>query len=102
LLFGTFLAILYVQDSKKGKTMPSQMIIRIDSDTKIKLTRLAKSEGKSNSQIIRELIQNYISERDIGAYIDDLWGRTGQKLKDRDVKEADINAAIRDVREANQ
>lgn len=78
--------------------MTTQMIIRLDSDTKTKLTKLAQAEGKNTSQVVRELIESYIRDRDIGAYIDDLWNRVGRKLKARDLGTGDIERAIRDVR----
>ena len=78
--------------------MSNQMIIRLDSETKAKLNRLAKTEGKTVSQVIRELIQNYIQERDMEGYIDDLWSKIGNKLKTHGVKIADIEATIRKAR----
>ena len=61
--------------------MTTQILVRIESNTKEKFSRLSQREGKSTSEVIRELIGNYIQERDIGAYIDCLWSRTGHKLK---------------------
>ncbi|MDY6830391.1 MAG: hypothetical protein SWC96_00875 [Thermodesulfobacteriota bacterium] len=40
----------------------------------------------------------YVRDRDIGAYVDDLWKRTGTKLKDRGVGEKEIRQAIDAVR----
>ncbi len=34
--------------------MTTQMIIRIDSETKTRLNRLARVEGKTTSQMVRE------------------------------------------------
>ena len=79
--------------------MPTtQMIIRLDANTKTNLTKLAKSEGKNTSQVVRELIEKYVQDRNIDVYIDDLWNRVGQKLKAQNVKEDDIKRVIRDVR----
>ena len=78
--------------------MTTQMIVRIDSQMKDKLSRLAKAEGKTNSQIIRELIESYIQERDISGYIDNLWNRTGLKLQNRGVELSDVEKAIKEVR----
>ena len=75
------------------------MIIRLSPETKEKLGRLAKSEGKTVSQVIRELIQDYLQERDIEGYIDDLWSKTGDRLKSNGVKIADIETAIRRARD---
>jgi predicted DNA-binding protein len=78
--------------------MGTQMIIRIDPDIKNRLSKLARVEGKTTSQMVRELIEDYIKERDIGLYIDDLWDRVGKKLKSKGVKPKDITMAIRESR----
>ena len=78
--------------------MDSQMLIRIDPELKEKITQYARAEGKNVSQVVRELIKDYVKNRDIGAYIDDLWARTGTKLRRKGRTEADIAAAIRSVR----
>ena len=78
--------------------MSTQMIIRLDSEAKANLNKLAKVEGKTTSQVIRELIQNYIQERDMEGYIDDLWSKIGNKLKTHGVKIADVENSIRKSR----
>jgi len=78
--------------------MTTQMIIRIDSEVKNRLNKLANAEGKTTSQIVRELIENYIKERDIGAYIDDIWKRIGERLTSSGVVLSDVDKAIRDAR----
>ena len=78
--------------------MSKQMIIRLDSETKAKLNRLAKAEGKTVSQVIRELIQNYIQERDMEGHIDDLWSKIGGKLKSRGIKLANVENTIEKAR----
>jgi len=75
--------------------MSTQMIIRIDNDVKIRLNKLARIEGRTTSEMVRGLIEEYIKERDIGAYIDDLWNRTGKKLKSKGVSSATINRTIK-------
>ncbi|MFQ5630826.1 MAG: ribbon-helix-helix protein, CopG family [bacterium] len=82
--------------------MTTQMIVRLDSDTKSMLTMLAQAEGKNTSQVVRELIEDYIQDRDMGAYIDDLWSRVGKKLKSHRVDIGDVEQAIRDVRAAKK
>ncbi len=81
-----------------GNMMATQMIIRIDPKLKDRLNKFARLEGKTTSQLVRELIENYIKERDIAAYIDDLWDRIGEKLKAKRVKPSDIDDAIEAVR----
>ena len=78
--------------------MSTQMIIRIDDEVKNRLSKLARLEGKTTSEMVRELIEEYIKERDISAYIDDLWNRTGKKLKSKGVTPATINKAVKETR----
>ena len=53
--------------------MSTQMIIRVEPVLKDKVNVLAKAEGKTTSEVVRELLEEYVRERDMGAYIDDLW-----------------------------
>ena len=80
--------------------MTTQMIIRIDPDIKNKFNKLVRVEGKTTSQMVRELIEGYIKERDIGVYIDDLWGRIGGKLRSKGVRQRGIDKAIKEVRKS--
>jgi len=57
--------------------MTTQMIVRIDPDLKAKVNNFAKVEGKSVSEVVRELLEEYVKTRDIDSYIDNLWERIG-------------------------
>jgi predicted DNA-binding protein len=74
------------------------MIIRIDSEIKEKVSKLARQEGKTTSQVVREMIEEYVRERDISSYVDDLWERIGKKVKARKRKIDDIEGIIKKVR----
>ena len=78
--------------------MTTQMSIRLDSEVKSKITKLAYVEGKRASQVVRELIEKSLRERELGAYVDDLWNRVGKKLTSREVALKDIERTIREVR----
>ncbi|HEY3488639.1 MAG TPA: ribbon-helix-helix protein, CopG family [Candidatus Deferrimicrobiaceae bacterium] len=78
--------------------MSSQLIVRIDPELKEKVSRLAYREGKTTSLLVRELLAEYVKNRDISGYIDDLWNRTGGKLADAGTTEKDVAEAIRSVR----
>jgi predicted DNA-binding protein len=82
--------------------MTTQMIIRIDPEVKDKFNKLARVEGKTTSQMVRDLIEDYIKERDIGTYVDDLWGRIGRKLRSKGVRQTDIDKAIKEVRKSRR
>ncbi len=60
--------------------MTAQMIIRIEPNLKDKVSMLAKSEGKNLSELVRGLLEKYTKERDMGAYIDNLWSKIGGNL----------------------
>ena len=78
--------------------MSTQMIVRIDPELKAKVNNFAKAEGKSVSEVVRELLQEYVKTRDIGSYIDNLWERIGGKLASSGVGPKDVKRIIRDVR----
>jgi predicted DNA-binding protein len=78
--------------------MTTQMIVRIDPDLKAKVNNFAKAEGKNVSEVVRELLEDYVKSRDINAYIDDLWDRIGGKLESKGFGRKDITRVIREVR----
>ncbi len=78
--------------------MGKQMIIRIDPELKNMADNLARAEGKTVSKVVRELLEDYVRNRDISSYIDDLWGRIGTKMTRKGVSPRTINATIKKVR----
>jgi macrodomain Ter protein organizer (MatP/YcbG family) len=80
--------------------MTTETIIRIDSETKNRLSKLARVEGKTTSRMVRELIEDYIRKKDIGSYIDSLWDRIGGKLRAKGINRKDISRAVRESRKS--
>jgi len=78
--------------------MTTQMIVRINPELKNKVNNLAKAEGKNVSEVVRELLEDYVRDRDIGSYIDDLWERIGGSLKSRGHTPQNIHRIIREAR----
>ncbi|MCJ7641017.1 MAG: ribbon-helix-helix domain-containing protein [Desulfobacterales bacterium] len=78
--------------------MTTQMIVRIDPKLKTKVNNLAKAEGKGVSEVVRELLEDYVRDRDIGAYVDDLWTRIGRKLASCGITSKDIPRVVKQVR----
>lgn len=78
--------------------MSTQMIIRIEPELKDKVSRFARAEGKTTSDVVRELLEEYISSRDIAAYVDRLWERIGGRLSEQGVTAEQIPGAIQEVR----
>jgi hypothetical protein len=77
-------------------------MIRIDPDLKKSLERLSRAEGKTTSRMVRELIRDYLKERDITAYIDGLWDRIGDKLTARGVCASAVGDAVAKARKASR
>ena len=78
--------------------MTTQIIVRVDSDLKSEAMRIARIEGKSLSNVVRQLLQEYVQNRDIAAYVDDLWDRIGEEVRAAGYRPQDIPGIIRDVR----
>jgi len=78
--------------------MKKQMIIRIDKETKDKFNRIARMEGKTSSEKVRELVNTYIADNDLSSVVDDLWSRISKKIKMKGFKEEDIDTVIKEVR----
>lgn len=64
--------------------------------------RAAKIEGKTSSEVIRALVEDYLRQRDVGAYVDSLWERFGKDFKARKLTAKDIPAAIKASRKSRK
>lgn len=82
--------------------MSTQMIIRIDDAIKAKFTKLAKAEGKTASLAVRELIEDYVQDRDMSGCVDDLWSRIGANLAKSGVSAGSVAGAVRAARRAQR
>jgi len=82
--------------------MSTQMIIRIDDAIKTKFAKLAKAEGKTTSHVVRELIKDYVQDRDMSGYVDELWDRIGGGLTAKGGTARNVPAAVQAVRRAKR
>ena len=78
--------------------METQLVIRIDKGTKQKFSKIARTEGKTASAKIRELISSYVEENDFSRLVGDIWNRTTKKLKKEGYTIKDVHTAVRRVR----
>jgi len=90
--------VYYVYTTYTEATVGDQLVIRIDRKTKEKFYELARMEGKTASEKVREMVESYIRTMDIGPVVDDLWERIGSKMNEKGVGEDDVGKAIKDVR----
>lgn len=80
--------------------MRAQLLIRVAPELKRNLARAATREGKTSTQVVRDLIEEYVKQRDLPSYITALWERIGTSLKASGVKPGDVAKAIRETRKA--
>jgi predicted transcriptional regulator len=78
--------------------MTTQMIVRVDPELKAKVNGFARVEGKSVSEVVRELLMEYVKNRDIEAYIDELWDRIRAKIQTKGNNIEDIERIVHEVR----
>ena len=78
--------------------MSKQMVIRIDEQTKEKFQRASRMEGKTASEKMRELIENYVKKADLSQVVDDLWQRIGDKARAKGFSEKDVERIINETR----
>lgn len=82
--------------------MQTQMIIRVDPDTKSKFQRIVRMEGKTTSEKIREMMKDYIAQKDFSAAVDRVWDKITTEFKKRGITGDDIERAINEVRTAKR
>lgn len=78
--------------------METQLIVRIDRDTKQRFSRIARMEGKTASTKVRELVSSYLEENDFSRMVGDLWDRSSRKLGRKGYTEKNVQEAIKKVR----
>lgn len=78
--------------------MGTQLIVRLNEETKSRFFKLARMEGRTASDKVREMVEDYIRENDFSSVVDDLWKRIGKKVRQKGFREKDIEKAIREVR----
>ena len=78
--------------------MAVQMIVRVDPATKQKLGRLARAEGKSTSQLMRDALDGYLRDHDPEGHIEDIWVRIRRSVEARGYGPEDVAGAIAEVR----
>jgi len=76
--------------------------VRLDDKTKKQFQELCRREGKTSSEVVRRLVKEYIKERDMSLYIDDLWGRISNRFKSQNINLSTIERMIFEVREENK
>jgi predicted DNA-binding protein len=78
--------------------MLSQVLIRVDKELKDKFQRLSRTEQKSITEKVRELMEDYVKEHDMEAAMRSLWDEIEQSLKKKGYKASDVGKMIKEVR----
>ena len=75
----------------------TQLNVRISKKKLLLFKSIVKQQGENVTAVLEQIMQRYIKENDIGAYIDDLWKRAGNKMK-KNYTVKDIPRLINEVR----
>lgn len=78
--------------------MATQLVIRIDPEIKKRLMKLARTEGKTASDKVREMVTEYVAQSDLSAIVDDLWVRISKKVRKQGITARDVDRTIAQVR----
>jgi hypothetical protein len=78
--------------------MVSQILIRVDKKLKENFQRLSRTEQKSVSGKVRELMEEYVKDHDMGASMRSLWDEIGQSMRKKGYKGSDVKRMIKEVR----
>jgi predicted DNA-binding protein len=78
--------------------MAEKIIIRVDRNLKNDFTKLARMEGKTTSDKVRELMADFVAENDFSKIIDNLWSRISEKIEKKGFSKKDIDKAIEEAR----
>jgi len=79
--------------------MLTRMTIQINSELKSKIEYIAKLEGKSAGKLVGELFEEYVRNKYIDYYIDDLWNRIGENLLKSDFNPDEVVRIVHEVRD---
>lgn len=82
--------------------MAVQMIVRVEPATKQKLGHLARAEGKTTSQLMRDVIDVYIREHDPETHMEDLWARIQQSIEAGGHGPEDVGRMVAEVRQSQK
>ncbi len=77
----------------------AQLTIRIEEDLKDQLDHLARQEGKTTSDVVRQLVKSYVRDRDRSVFLESLWQRMQANAEAAGMSKGDVARAIDKVRQ---
>ncbi len=80
--------------------MKEQLIVRIDEDLKKRFKRTSMREGKSMSDKVISLINDYVSQNDFYLLVDRVWEKIGKDLREKGYSQNSMEEVIKEVRES--
>jgi len=82
--------------------MNSQILVRVDKNTKEKFQQLSRFEHKSVNEKLRELMRDYVEEHNIERAMKGLWNEIGGSLKNKGYKVSNVEKTIRKIRSSKE
>lgn len=78
--------------------MNTSILIRVDKDKKERFERMARRRGKTTSEVVREMMDEYVERHDMRGYLSKLISDIGEDFKKQGITQADIDRTIKEVR----
>lgn len=79
----------------------AQLTVRLDDKLKEQLSSLARSEGKTTSDVMRMLVRQYVRDRDRSAFLENLWEHMQQNARAAGRSQEDVDEVIAQVRKGS-
>jgi predicted DNA-binding protein len=80
----------------------AQLTVRIDDELKDRLSKLARHEGKTTSDVVRSLVKEYLQDRDRSTFLENLWGRMRENAEAEGMSQKDVDRLIARVRDQSR
>jgi predicted DNA-binding protein len=76
----------------------AQLTVRIDDELKDQFDKLARHEGKTTSDVVRDLVNEYVQDRDRSAFLRNLWNRMRENAEAAGMTREDVDETIARIR----
>jgi len=78
--------------------MNTSLIVRIDKDKKERFERMARKQGKTVSEVIRQFVDEYTERSDMRGYLKPIWDEVSKRFERQGITQKDIDETIKEVR----
>ncbi|HEY6171486.1 MAG TPA: ribbon-helix-helix protein, CopG family [Candidatus Kapabacteria bacterium] len=78
--------------------MNTSILIRVDKEKKERFERMARRRGKTTSEVVRELMDEYIQKYDMKGYLSEVMKEIGDGLRRDGYTVDDVDKVIKEYK----